>query len=174
MYSKEQNSSLLSATDFRNLQQPERGCSIIQYRSLSLTWSATFFKEKKFFTWEEKSLIQVPEDFWVHQHGRCFIVFSGTLVGSLSNDDSDGNEDGKKARGLDWQNNNFVRASHCFVHFVAVVLRLRHETADVNTRQRPSFSISFPELQYSPLVFNSRKIRQHLMNRARWNKRDEV
>ena len=146
MYSKRQNSSLLSPTDFRNLQQPERGCSIIliQYRSFSLTWSATFFKEKTFFTWEEKSPIQVPEDFWGHQHGRCFIVFSGTLVGSLSNDDSDGNEDGKKARGLDWQNNNFVRGSRCFIHFFAVVARLRRETAGVNTRQRLSFS--FPEL----------------------------
>ena len=111
-----------------------------QYRSFSLTWSATFFKEKKFFTWEEKSPIQVPEAFWVHQHGRCFIVFSGKLVGSLSNDNSDGNEDGKKARGLDWQNNNFVRGSRWFVHFFAVVARLRRETEDVNTRQRPSFS----------------------------------
>jgi len=35
-------------------------------------------------------------------------VFS---TGSLSNDDGDGNEDGKKAIGLDWQNNNFERAS---------------------------------------------------------------
>ena len=43
---------------------------------------------------------------------------------------------------------------------------------DVNTRQRPSFS--FPELKYSPLEFNSRKIRQHLMNRTKWNKRDKV
>ena len=31
--------------------------------------------------------------------------------GSLSNDHCDGNENGKKAIGLDWQNNNFARAS---------------------------------------------------------------
>ena len=116
---------------------------MIQYRSLSLTWLATFLKRRNFLR-ERKSPIQVPEDFSVHQHGRCFVLFSGTLVGSLSNDDSDGNEDDKKARGLDWQNNNFVRASRCFVHFFAVVARLRRETAGVNTRQRPSFS--FPEL----------------------------
>ena len=30
------------------------------------------------------------------------------LLGSLHNDDADGNEDGKKAKGLDWQNNNFT------------------------------------------------------------------
>ena len=32
-------------------------------------------------------------------------------IGSLSNYEGDGNEDGKKAIGLDKQNNNFARAS---------------------------------------------------------------
>ena len=36
------------------------------------------------------------------------------LLGSLHNDDGDGNEDGKKAKGLDWQNNNFTSASRFF------------------------------------------------------------
>ena len=39
----------------------------------------------------------------------------------LSNDDGDGNENGKKAFGLDWQNNNFERASLNFVHFFAII-----------------------------------------------------
>ena len=47
------------------------------------------------------------------------------LLGSLSNDDGDGNENGKKAMGLDKQNNNFANASRFFVHFLAVVARLR-------------------------------------------------
>ena len=34
------------------------------------------------------------------------------ILGSLSNDDTDGNKDGKKAIGLDLQDNNFTRASH--------------------------------------------------------------
>ena len=50
-------------------------------------------------------------------------------IRSLSNDDVDGNENGKKAIGLDWQNNNFARASRFFVHFFAVSARLRRETA---------------------------------------------
>ena len=50
-------------------------------------------------------------------------------LGSLSNDDGDGNENGKKAIGLDWQNNNFARASRFFVHFLAVVARLQRESA---------------------------------------------
>ena len=44
-------------------------------------------------------------------------------LGSLSNDDGDGIENGKKAIGLDWQNNNFARASRFFVHFFAVTAR---------------------------------------------------
>ena len=47
----------------------------------------------------------------------------------ISNVDGDGNENGKKAIGLDWQNNNFARASRFFVHFLAVIARLQHETS---------------------------------------------
>ena len=51
-------------------------------------------------------------------------------VGSVSNDDGDGNENGKKARGLDWQNNNnFARASLYFVQLFAVAARLQRESA---------------------------------------------
>ena len=50
-------------------------------------------------------------------------------IGSLSNDDGDLNENGKKAIGLDWQNNNFARVSRFFVNFFLVTARLRRETA---------------------------------------------
>ena len=53
-------------------------------------------------------------------------------MGSLSNDDGDGNENGKKAKGLDKENNNFARASRFFVYFLAVVARLRHATVSVS------------------------------------------
>ena len=43
--------------------------------------------------------------------------------------DGDGNENGKKAIGSDWQNNNFAPASRFFVHFLAVVARLPRETS---------------------------------------------
>ena len=53
-----------------------------------------------------------------------------SLLGSLRNDDGDGNENGKKEIGLDWQNNNFARASRFnFVQFSAVVARLQRENA---------------------------------------------
>ena len=84
------------------------------------------------------------------------------ILGSLSNDNGDVNKNGKKAVGLDWQNNIFARASRFFVHFLTVTARLRCENAfisrfveDVNTRQRLSFS--FPELRYIILELNSRK-----------------
>ena len=51
------------------------------------------------------------------------------MLGSLSNDDGDVNENGKKAIGLDKQNNNFARASRFFVHFFAVTVRLQRENA---------------------------------------------
>ena len=38
------------------------------------------------------------------------VEFFFRSIGSLSNDDGDVNEDGKKAIGLDWQNNTFSRA----------------------------------------------------------------
>ena len=52
-----------------------------------------------------------------------------TTIGSLSNDDGDVNENSIKAIGLGWQNNNFARPSHFFVHFFAVTAQLRCENA---------------------------------------------
>ena len=48
-------------------------------------------------------------------HGQARPTLAG-LLGSLSKGDSDRNEDGKKAIGLDWQNNNFARANHAVLH----------------------------------------------------------
>ena len=50
-------------------------------------------------------------------------------IGSLNNDDSDVSEKGKKAIGLDWQNNNSARASRFFVHFFTVTARLQRKNA---------------------------------------------
>ena len=50
-------------------------------------------------------------------------------LGSLSNDFGEVNENGKKTLGLDWQNNNFARASSFFIHFFAVTARLGRENA---------------------------------------------
>ena len=52
----------------------------------------------------------------------------GTL-GSLSNDDADGNENGKKAIGLISQTTSLHVHHAFFVHFFAVVARLQHESA---------------------------------------------
>ena len=56
------------------------------------------------------------------------LLFPPTTRG-LSNDDGDGNENGKKATGLDRQNNNFARTSRVFLHFFAVAARLQRESA---------------------------------------------
>ena len=49
------------------------------------------------------------------------------LIRSLSNDNGDVNENGKNEIPLDWQNNNFARASRFLVHFFAVAARLPRE-----------------------------------------------
>ena len=56
------------------------------------------------------------------------------VLGCLSNDDGDGDENEKKAIGLDWQNNNFERASRFFVHFFAVVA--------------PDYNVKVPEFTF--------------------------
>ena len=56
-------------------------------------------------------------------------INSCLTIASLSNDDGDGNENGKKELGLDWQNNNFACVSRFFVHFLAVTAQLRRENA---------------------------------------------
>ena len=103
------------------------------------------------------------------------------LRGSLSNDDGDVNENGTKAIGWDWQNNNFARTSSLFfVHLLVVTARLRCENAlisrfvgDVNRRQRTtSFFFSWTSIHFFGTQLQ-RKC-QHLTNWTRWNKRDEV
>ena len=56
-------------------------------------------------------------------------VYCMDSLGSLSDDGGDGGENGKKAMGLDWQNNNFARASRFLVHFFAYAARLQRESA---------------------------------------------
>ena len=70
--------------------------------------------------------------FSLRRRRRCL----SSLLGSLRNDDGDGNRNGKKARGLDWQNNNFARASRFFAHFSTVIARLQRETAKFHVLSR--------------------------------------
>ena len=101
-------------------------------------------------------------------------LFSSS-IGSLSNDDGDGNENDKKAIAKQ-------QLCTCITLFCTFLSRRCTTTTwkclisrfveDGNTRQQLSFS--FPELWYSLLEFNSRKICQHLTKWTRWNKRDKV
>ena len=98
---------------------------------------------------------------------------SPSSLGSFSNDDGDSNQNVKKSKGLDWQNNNFARASLFFVPFFAVTARLRREKSlisyfmeDVNKGRR-----TFPSLSKlkSGLQENSfKEILLHLTFSAIW------
>ena len=72
-------------------------------------------------------------------------------IGSLSNGNGDVNENGKNAIGLDWQNNNFARASR-FLYFSLPSLH------DYDMKLRNFTFYGGREPRYSPLQFNSWKI----------------
>ena len=67
-----------------------------------------------------------PEDYWQFFVRR---LKSSVAIRGSSNDDGDVNGNGKKAIDLVWQNNNFARASHYFVHFFAVTAWQRRKNA---------------------------------------------
>ena len=54
---------------------------------------------------------------------------SPSSLGTLRFNDAEGNKNVKKNNRFYEQNNNFVRASHFFVHFFPVFARLRRENA---------------------------------------------
>ena len=106
--------------------------------------------------------------------GSCTII-----LGSLSNNEGNSNEDGKKAIGLDWQNNNFARASHflyiswpslhdCNVKVPNFMFCWGHE------HKTTTFLFFSWTLIYSLSEFNCKQICQHLTNWMSWNKCDEV
>ena len=57
----------------------------------------------------------------------CFTVLVVVAVAEGSLSDGDGDENGEKAIGLNWQTNNFARASYFLVHFFAVVACIRRK-----------------------------------------------
>ena len=60
---------------------------------------------------------------------KVYRVSAHVSLGGLSNDEGDVNKNGKKAIGLDWQNNNAACASFLFLHFFAVAAQLQCENA---------------------------------------------
>ena len=100
------------------------------------------------------------------------------IFGSLSTDDGNVTENGKKATGLDWQSNNFARASHFFCTFFFLPSLRDYDVKmpiftfcveGVNTRK----DFLSPSLNFESVFQNStpEKNCQHLrINWKRWNK----
>ena len=96
---------------------------------------------------------------WWRRRRRSLMM----IIGSLSN--GDGNETGKKAIGLDWQNNNFARPSRFSLPSLHDNnVKVPNLTFCRGREHRQQLSFSFPELWYSPLEFNFQKICQNLTN----------
>ena len=99
------------------------------------------------------------------------------VLGSLRNDYDDGNENGKKAIGLDKQNNNFAITLFCTLlcrRCTSTTLNCLISRFFEDRTKRKQLSFSFPGLWCSPLESNSKKVCHHLTNWTRWNKRDKV
>ena len=103
------------------------------------------------YFFQEKLKFQTIND---RPRGRQF-CFSRISIGSLSNKDGYGNEKAGKKTTL-----------HAVLYISSPLL---HDY-DMEREQRPPFFC--PELLYSPLKFNSKKIANELRE-IRWNKRNE-
>ena len=98
-------------------------------------------------------------------------------VRSFSNDDSDGNENVKKATGL-LRKTTTLHVHHAFLYISLPSLPtttwkclIASFVEDVNKRRRIYLSLS--KLECGPQEIDSREIRQHLPFSANWNKRDK-
>ena len=78
-----------------------------------------------------------------------FVSLSDASLGSLSN------YEGKKAIGLDWQSNNFARASRFFVHFFALEhdygVKLPNFIFYRGREHKTTIFFFFCDARYSPL-----------------------
>ena len=82
-----------------------------------------------FDTRQANSCVQMNLQCWTKDTRTPMHVgkFRGVLdqkLGNLSNDDGDGNENGRKAIGINWQNNHFARASRFFGQTVILLISL--------------------------------------------------
>ena len=136
------------------------------------------FRQQPFYS---TVIVWIKFDVWNQVSTAVARRLKQALVESLSNDDGDVNENGKKAKSLDWQNNNFARASRsvctflcCHCKYTTWKCLISLFVENMNTRQQLYFS--FPEFRYSLLEFNFRKNCQHLtnFNNKMPNKRDKV
>ena len=96
-------------------------------------------------------------------HSGAVAVYNESL--GNDDDDDDGNENGKKAIGLDQQNNNSARA-HAFMYISLPLLHDYNVKVPSLTfcqgREQKTTTFFFFSWTYSPLEFNSKQICQHL------------
>ena len=105
--------------------------------------------------------------------------FLYSWLGSLSNDDGDVNENGKKKHYGQISKATTLHVHHAFLYISLPLLhdydvRVSNFTFCRGREHKTTTSISFPELSYNPLEFNSRKICQHLTNWTSWNNHNKV
>ena len=149
---------------------------------LNVCASFSWDKEQNYIKWERKK----KEDKLLGAREVCrFHKFQLSsfpcLLGSLSNDDGDGNENenGKKSTELDKQNNNFARAFHAFLytslptlHDYDVKMTNFLFWRELERKATTFFFSSWSSIQSFRIQL--RKICQHLTNWTRWDKHRKV
>ena len=98
------------------------------------------------------------------------------ILGSLSNDDGDVNKNGKKAVGLDWQNNVFITLFCTFPyrHCTTTMWKCLYFTFCRGREHQTTtfFFFSWTSIHYFRTQLQKKC--QHLTNWTRWNKHDKV
>ena len=107
------------------------------------------------------SLLKHPQSF-----GMDLVICGQKSLGSLSNDDADGNENGQKAIGL-ISKTTTLHVHHTFLYISLPSLpdynvKVPEFTFCRGREHKTTTFFSFPELWYSRLEFNSKNICQHL------------
>ena len=110
--------------------------------------------------------IYYDSDFWFTLGHKWRLGLRRLIIGSLSNDDADGNENGKKGIGL-ISKTTTLHVHHAFLYISLPSLpdynvKVPEFTFCRGREHKTTTFFSFPQLWYSPLEFNSKSICQQL------------
>ena len=110
-------------------------------RCLAFPCNCVFFCNRFYRAHEHQQLLhEVPEARLWAGTGQNFLLIELSqagavqtlLLGSLSTDDGEVNGNGKKAIGLDWQNNNSALKSRFSLHFFAELNNMELKAAQIH------------------------------------------
>ena len=152
------------ASSIEGIESPGFFCHMNEPMSISNYWSTNRWHYRSKITCQTGHIGHILRTVWrdvielpVHD------VTYDNILGSLSNDDAYGDENGKKAKGLISKTTTL----HAFLYLSLPSLpdynvKVPEFTFGPGREHKTTTFFSFPGLWYSPLEFNSKNICQHL------------